>query len=166
MAGLKTYNRFLSRLHTDAAGYNSNQCCPGVPEDIPCQAISAPVECGSIPCLYVSQCEASAAGFGESDCCPQVQGACTQEIDTVACGSNKCLYSGLSCAAAAGFSSDQCCKQPSDTGSCTAEYDPYICSNVGCEYSNACVAGKFTQYESRQAVSSLFIPFAYSQYTP
>eukprot|EP00539_Tryblionella_compressa_P010938 CAMPEP_0178803564 /NCGR_PEP_ID=MMETSP0745-20121128/14548_1 /TAXON_ID=913974 /ORGANISM="Nitzschia punctata, Strain CCMP561" /LENGTH=404 /DNA_ID=CAMNT_0020462675 /DNA_START=92 /DNA_END=1306 /DNA_ORIENTATION=+ len=125
---------------SDAAGYSENQCCPAVPDGTTCTSNFAPVTCGSIPCLYVTQCEATAAGFSESDCCPQATGACTSEVDPVECGSNKCKYDGLSCANAAGFSSDQCCKLPTETSACPTNLDEVACGSLNCVYANPCIA--------------------------
>jgi hypothetical protein len=123
--GMKTYNNYLSSslVYTQmlAAGYNSNQCCPTIPDGTPWQSVSAPITCGSILVfMYLSARPVLHALQTWSVAFPVAQGAsCTQEVDSVACGPNKCLYSGLSCVVAAGFESSQCSKQPSDTGTCT-----------------------------------------------
>lgn len=136
------YNTISSLV--DAAGYNENQCCAAVPEGTICTSEVTPsVECGNIPCVYVSQCEASAAGYSADECCPQTEGVCTADNDPVACGDNRCLYSSQSCASGAGWSEAQCCKQPKELGTCTTEIDPHVCGTAICRYDNACIAGEY-----------------------
>ena len=46
---------YNTQCNANAAGYNEQQCCPSVPDGVACNAISAPVECGDIPCVYSNQ---------------------------------------------------------------------------------------------------------------
>ena len=132
---------YSNQCLADSSGYNSNQCCAAVPEGTLCTSIAAPVECGNIPCVYNSQCEADAAGA--TDCCAQVPSdtICTGENMPVKCGS--CEYANQCLADAAGATDcsavTECSAVPEGIA-CTANYEPVTCGADKCAYSNQCEA--------------------------
>ena len=135
-------SNFISIFSLDAAGYNSNQCCPAVPEGVACASIEAPVQCGDIPCKYSTQCAADAAGFTANDCCalPAEGVACAAMLAPVTCGPAKCEYSNQCVASSAGHNEEDCCAAvPADTV-CTADFSPLQCGPNQCPYDNLCLA--------------------------
>jgi len=107
-----------------------------VPDGVACASIAAPVECGSIPCVYNSICEAEAAGA--TDCCAQVPSdtICTGENVPIKCGS--CEYANQCLADAAGATG--CCNAVPDGVACASIAEPVTCGANQCAYNNQCEA--------------------------